>query len=175
MTDEYSKVTFIELSSSEKNIFIGTSSGRLYIFEFSKSNSNLININNKNSNNILLNLTKIINDHKAKINYIYFSGKLNIFATVSEDKNCNLYTYPNFINYNVIKNSRFSYDYVFISSNPIPSVCLYSKSELTFVSYTINGTLIQSERDGVKNLYSPVLSSDNSQNDFLVKKNKLNF
>lgn len=136
-------------------------------------NENLEIKSNFFAKNKSLILVKVIKEHKAKINWIYFCNKLNIFATVAEDKSCNLYTFPEFKNYNVIRNSRFSFDYVFISSSPLPSVCLYSRSELCFFSFTINGTFISLERDGVKNLYSPLISCDNSFNDYLVSFLKL--
>jgi len=182
LTDENSKVTFIEFNDTENFIFIGTSSGILYIYELLESseymnaNLNSNNLMKKNTfryvnffNNSYLNLSKILKDHNAKINWIYYCSKLNIFATIADDKTCNLYTFPEIKNFNVIKNTKFSFDYVFISSSPLPSICLYSKSELCFFCYTVNGTLITVEKDGVKNLFSPLITQDNSFNDYLVK------
>lgn len=183
LTDENSKVTFIEFNESENFIFIGTSSGRIYIYEIIDSLE--ITSNNPYSNkktifkspnffnNKYLKLIKILKDHKSKVSWINFSHKLNIFATIAEDKSCNLYTFPEIKCFNIIKNIKFSFDYVFISSSPLPCICLYSKSELSFYTYTINGTLITVEKDGVKNLLSPLITSDNSFNDFLVMKFKV--
>jgi hypothetical protein len=179
LTDENSKVTFIEFNDTENFIFIGTASGRIYIYELFENLDISANNPNKNKkgffkspnffNNRYLNLVKILKDHKSKINWIYFCHKLNIFATIAEDKSCNLYTFPEIRCFNIIKNLKFSFDYVFISSSPLPCLCLYSKSELSFYTYTINGTLITIEKDGVRNVLSPLITNDNSFNDFLVK------
>lgn len=167
--DENSKVTFIEFSDCENYIFIGCSSGRIYVYLLNQEVNKILT---KRKMNFFefgnLELLKIINDHKAKINWMYFCKKLNIFASVADDKSVNLYTFPNFVNFNVIQNSKFSFDYVFISSSPLPSLCLYSRSELAFYCYSINGTLISVEKDGVKNLLSPIISRDNSFSDYLV-------
>lgn len=170
-TDDESKVTFIDSDDYEKFLFIGTSSGRIYIYDINEyiasSNFSLIQ---------LLNLKNVLSDHDSYINYIYICNRTNIVATVANDKTCNLYTYPHLKLFKVIREESNSiiFDYAFISANPLPSVILYSKSTLSFYCYSLNGYLMHVESDGVKYLFTPTIVSDVMQKDHLVHKYFLN-
>jgi hypothetical protein len=165
-TDDESKVTFIESDDHEKLLFIGTSSGRIYIYDISEyivsSNFSLLQF---------LNLKSVLTDHENYINYIYICNRTNIVATVANDKTCNLYTFPQMKLFKVIREESNSiiFDYAFISASPLPSVILYSKSTLSFYCYSINGQLMHVESDGVKYLFTPTIVSDVMQKDHLVK------
>jgi WD40 repeat protein len=155
VTDEDSKVVCFAVDKEYKFLMAGTTSGRLYVF--------LINTNGN-----LLELKKIITDHDLQINYIYYCNRLNIIATVSNDKTCNLYTFPTLKLFRVIKNENVIFDYCFISASYLPSIILYSKYNFLFVSYSINGKLLYSGQDGVKYLFSPRVITDGSHQDYLV-------
>jgi len=162
-TEEDSKVTCIESDKMERILLVGTSTGRIYLFDINLS-SNLQQV---------LIYTKLLTDHDSKINSIYICNRLNVIATVANDKTCNLYTFPEIVLYRVIKHHTYNFDYVLLGMNPLPCVILYSQMELKFYSYSINGHLMHVEDDGVKYLFSPQIISDASHRDNLVYKNSL--
>ena len=99
--DNESRVTnIITDNENEKFLYIGTSTGRLFIYS--------INPNNKSLND-LLNFEDMLNDHQHNINYMFCDTTLNVLATVSSDKTCNLYTYPLLRLFRVIKPSTNFY------------------------------------------------------------------
>jgi hypothetical protein len=119
------------------------------------------------NNEGLLKQIDLFTDHEKEIYSIFVCNKLNVIATVSSDKTCNLYIYPSNKLYRVIKTENI-FEYVFLSSSPIPSVILYSRQECEFHSYSINGDFMNSDIDVVKYLFSPLVITDNSQQDYLV-------
>ena len=135
-------------------LLIGTSSGRLYIYKITDE---------------ILKLKKILTDHESGINYVYICNRLKVFATVSMDRSCLLYTYPNIKLFNIITNDSIIFDYCFISASYLPSLILYSKQNYIFYSYSINGKYLYSCQDGVKYLLCPRVITDISQQDYLVK------
>ena len=102
LTDENSKVTCIDNDSEERFLFVCTLTGRIFIYDLTKE------INNK----FELELHKILTDHDAEITNLCISNKVNVVATISVDKTCNLYTFPLFELFRVIKNDGFYFDYV---------------------------------------------------------------
>jgi hypothetical protein len=105
------------------------------------------------------------------VNMMYYNNKINIIASISNDKTCNVYTYPLFRMVTVIKHhndSSIQFDYVFISSNPLACVVLYSKSEMMFYVYSLNGKFIKQERNKYKVLFNPKVVCDSYQRDVLV-------
>jgi hypothetical protein len=138
-------------------LLIGTASGRLYIYD----------IDLEDDNGYFLSYKTTLSDHDSSINYIAACNRLNVIATISNDKTCNLYTFPVLKLFCVI-HCDITFDYCFLSASPLPSITLYSKQAMIYHSYSINGTLIHTQQDGVKYLFSPVVISDCSQQDYLV-------
>ena len=100
---------------------------------------------------------------------MYICNRLNVFATVSKDKTCNLYSYPRMKLFYVIKeDNNVSFDYVFISASPLPSLILYSKHKLMFYIYTINGSFLKKIPNRNKILLTPKITYDNYSRDYLV-------
>ena len=169
-TDEESKVVFIESDEHEKMLLVGTTTGRIYVFDI---NDNLRTGSLTGSSHFsliqYLNLRTVLIDHDGKVNFIFVCIRLNVIATVAQDKTCNLYTYPTLKLFRVIKQDEFSFDYVFLSANPLPSVVLYSQTFLSFYCYSINGQLMHTERDGVKFIFTPLVVTDSMQQDHLVR------
>lgn len=159
-TDDSSKVTCVDSDVSERFLFVGTSSGRLFIYDI-KSGSNV-------APEHALKLTRMLTDQDSQINYISVCNRLNVVVTLSSDKTCNLYTYPLVKLFRVIKTDPIIFDYVFISAAPLPSIVMYSKQSMIFHSYSINGEKLSEENDGVKYLFSPIVLTDNIQQDHLV-------
>jgi hypothetical protein len=154
-TDDDSKVLCVEVI--ESLLLVGTASGRLYAYE----------INMEDDSVYLLSNSTVLCDHDAPINYISTCNRLNVIATTSNDKTCNLYTYPLLKLFRVIK-SDITFDYCFISASPLPSLILYSSRAMIYHTYSINGKLIHTQQDGVKYLFSPVIISDCAQQDYIV-------
>jgi hypothetical protein len=154
-TDDDSKVTCLEVI--EHLLLIGTASGRLYVYE----------INIEEDSVYLLSYNIVVCDHDTAINHISVCNRLNVIATTSNDKTCNLYTHPLLKLFCVIR-SDITFDYCFLSASPLPSVTLYSKQAMIYHSYSINGKLIHTQPDGVKYLFSPIVISDSSQQDYIV-------
>jgi hypothetical protein len=156
-TDDDSKVICLEVI--ENMLLVGTVSGRLYVYK----------INLEDDSIYLLSHSIVLCDHDSAINYISVCNRLNVIATISNDKSCNLYTYPLMKLFCVIRTEN-TFDYCFISASPLPSITLYSRQAMIFNSFSINGQLIHSQQDGVKYLFSPTLISDCSQQDYIVHK-----
>ena len=158
--DNESRVTnIITDNENEKFVYIGTSTGRLFIYS--------INQNNKSINDLLI-FEDMLNDHNQNINYMFCDTNLNVFSTVSSDKTCNIYTYPLLRLFRVIKPSnQFYFDYVFISNSPLPSIILYCKKIKMFYVYSINGGFIIKKSNKNKQLYSPKVIKDNYHRDYL--------
>ena len=95
--------------------------------------------------------------------------KLNILSTVSSDKTCNLYTYPDLKLFRVISLHELNSLYnVFISNTPLPSIVIYSKNDSMFYVYTINGSFILRKKNMFKEIYSPKISKDVYGRDYLI-------
>ena len=158
--DNESRVTNIIVDNeNEKYLYIGTSTGRFFIYS--------INPNNKSINDLLV-FEDMLSDHTDIINFMFCDTNLNVMATVSSDKTCNLYTYPSLRLFRVIKiSNEFYCDYVFLSNSPLPSVILYTKKQKMFYIYSINGGFITKKSNKNKQLYSPKVIKDNYQRDYL--------
>ena len=162
--DKDSKVTSLLVDDkNEKFLYVGTSTGKIFIYNI-HSKDKSIPIHN------VLTFNRIIFNHTNAINMMYFNNKLNIIASISNDKTCNVYTYPLFRIVTVIKHndSSIQFDYVFISSNPLACVVLYSKNEMMFYVYSLNGKFIKQERNKYKVLFNPKVVCDSYQRDVLV-------
>ena len=152
---------------NEKNLYVGTTCGKLFIYKINQNTEVL---------NDILKYDKLLCDHTKSINDIFIDTKLNILATISSDKTCNLYTYPNLKLYRVIllKNVN-SLDNVFISNMPLPSVIIYSKNDSLFNVFTINGSFILKKKNMFKEMYSPRISKDVYGRDYLIYGTKFKF
>ena len=152
---------------NEKYLYVGTTCGKLFIYKINQNTEVLSDI---------LKFDKLLIDHTKSINDIFIDTKLNILATISSDKTCNLYTYPNLKLYRVILLDKVtSLDNVFISNMPLPSVIIYSKNESLFNVYTINGSFILRKKNMIKEIYSPRISKDIYGRDYLIYGTKFKF
>ena len=161
--DDETKINIIKTeneSEKERNIYIGTTNGKLFIYK--------INHNTEVLNNILT-YDRVLVDHSKAINDLYIDTKLNVLATISSDRTCNLYTYPDLKLFRVISvNEINSLDNIFISNMPLPSVIIYSKNDSMFNIYTINGSFILKKKNMFKEIYSPKISKDIYGRDYLI-------
>ena len=163
--DKDSKVTSLLVDEKhERFLYVGTSTGKIFIYN--------IHIKDKAIPiHSVLTFNRIIFNHMNAVNMMYYNNKINIIASISNDKTCNVYTYPLFRMVTVIKHhndSSIQFDYVFVSSNPLACVVLYSKSEMMFYVYSLNGKFIKQERNKYKVLFNPKVVCDSYQRDVLV-------
>ena len=158
--EDETKISVIKSDEEDKFLYIGTTNGTLFIYK--------INKNTEDINNILKYHT-LISEHTKSINDIYIDTKLNILATISSDKTCNLYTYPELKLFRVISlHELISLDNVFISNMPLPSIIIYSKTDSLFYAFTINGSFILKKKNMFKEIYSPKISKDVYGRDYLI-------
>ena len=159
--DDETQITLIKTENDiERNLYIGTANGKLFIYKINQNTEILTDI---------LKFDKVLIDHSRSINDLYIDAKLNILATISSDKTCNIYTYPNLKLFRVILlNELNSLDNVFISNMPLPSIIVYSKNDSLFNIYTINGTFILKKKSMFKEIYSPKISKDIYGRDYLI-------
>ncbi len=161
--DDETKINIIKTENEndvERNIYIGTTNGKLFIYKINQNTEVLSDI---------LKYDTVLTDHTRAINDLYIDTKLNILATISSDRTCNLYTYPELKLFRVISvHGIISLDNIFISNMPLPSVIIYSKSDSVFNIYTINGTFILKKKNMFKEIYSPKISKDVYGRDYLI-------
>ena len=159
--DDETQITIIKTENEiERNLYVGTTNGKLFIYTIQQNTEVL---------NDILKYNKVLSDHSRALNDLYIDTKLNILATISSDKTCNLYTYPNLKLFRVILlNELNSLDNVFISNMPLPSAIVYSKNDSLFNVYSINGSLILKKKNMFKEIYNPKISKDLYGRDYLI-------
>ena len=159
--DDETKISVIKSDEEDDRfLYVGTTNGKLFVYKINKNAEDI---------NDLLKYQTLLIDHSKSINDIYMDTKLNILSTVSSDKTCNLYTYPDLKLFRVISLHELnSLDNVFISNTPLPSIVIYSKNDSMFYVYTINGSFILRKKNMFKEIYSPKISKDVYGRDYLI-------
>ena len=159
--DDETQISIIKTENeNEKNLYVGTTNGKLFIYKINQNTEVL---------NDILEYDQVLSDHSRSINDLYIDAKLNLLATISSDKTCNLYTYPALKLFRVILlNEMNSLDNIFISNMPLPSIIVYSKNDSIFNVYTINGSFILKKKNMFKEIYSPKISKDIYGRDYLI-------
>ena len=168
----------LEISKDEKYIIYGNNKGTLVIIEFDYN----IYIEN-NENKKYLKILNIISSHSGyTINSISINSDLNLFSDCSNDKYIHTYTLPQCekINSIYVNDDTFKIDYIFLSSQPLASIILYSNKSYQFKCYSINGHKLNVEQND-KDIYnelknkncndpmiSPVIFTDSSFIDYLL-------
>ena len=171
-------ITSLEICKEEKYMICGNEKGGIIIFSLSYNSF----IDNKK----YVELLKIIESHNNnRINSISINDNLNLFADCSYDGYINLYTFPKlgliksiFINdKNLTKNEI---DYVFLSSQPLSVIVVYSNKKCLFKAYSINGHDLDYDSNdkslleeieipsyNTDNMISPIIFTDYKFNDYL--------
>ena len=142
-------ITSLEISKDEKYIIYGNNKGTLVVIE------NNYDIYLENNDNKFLKILKIISSHSGYvINTIAINNDLNLFSDYSYDNYIHIYTLPKCekINSIFIKDNTFNVDYIFLSSQPLASIILYSNKSYKFKCYGINGHDLNVEQND-KDLY----------------------
>ena len=140
----------MEVSKDEKYIAYGNDKGTLIIIE---NDYNIFLENNENKK--YLKVLKIISSHSGYIiNTISINSDLNLLADCSYDNYIHIYSLPKCekINSIYIKDIKFKVDYIFLTSQPLASIVLYSNKLCKFKCYNINGHDLNIEQND-KNLY----------------------
>ena len=126
---------------------------------------------------------KIISSHSGSIiKSISINSDLNLFSDCSYDNYAHIYSLPQCekINSIFIKDNFFNANYIFLSSQPLASITLYSNELCKFNCYNINGNNLNVEQND-KDLYdeleikncnetmiSPVIFTDSNFTDYLL-------
>ena len=179
-------ITSLEISKDEKYMVCGNKKGTLIIYS--------LNYSSFLENKKYIELLKIFNSHNNyRINSISINNNLFLFSDCSYDGYINLYSYPNinlvnsiFINDNKMKKNEI--DYVFLSSQPLPVISLYSNKKCSFKTYSINGHNLNYDPNDLlllkeiemplynnDSMINPILFTDYKFNDYLAYIFKYNF
>ena len=172
-------ITSIEISKDEKYMICGNEKGVIIIFRINYS----LFIENKK----YIELIKVIKSHNyLKINSISINNNLFLFADCSYDGYINIYTFPkirliNSLYINDEKMNKNEIDYVFLSSQPLPVIVLYSNKKCLFKIYNINGHELICEYNDLAllkekelplynndSMINPIIFTDYNFNDYLV-------
>ena len=132
-------ISCLIISKDEKYLFLGTQFGEIIIYLFDGE---------------IKEVYKKFIAHEKSVNYINENNILNMMSSCSDDGYINLYLLPNIELVRVIKTiNNFLPDYVFLSSNPLPSIIIYSNNKEKFLCYSINGKfLFEKDRKDEKDL-----------------------
>ena len=171
-------ITSLEISKDEKYIIYGNNKGTLVVIEF---DYNIYLENNENKK--YLKILNIISSHSGfNINSIFVNSDLNLYADCSNDNYIHIYTLPQCekINSIYIENTTFKIDYIFLSSQPLASIILYSNKLFKFKCYSINGHDLNVDQNDqniynelkIKNcsepMISPIIFTDSAFIDYLL-------
>ena len=137
--EKKSLITNISIDSEDKYVYISTSKGSLFKYEFTKKYDLL--------------LKKQKNDHRSEIIHMFLNNDLQLLATAGKDKIINLYTLPKLKLNRSIK-IDFIPSLIFISNGILPSLIVYNKYENNFLIYSINGMFIN--KINIQNKYKIV-------------------
>ena len=161
-------VTFLTINKSNEYLFIGTEIGNIIIYKLNTKKKNFIEF------------YKILTYHIDTIVYININDNLNLFGSLSLDNYLNIYIIPKFqITLSLYLNENINYDYLLLSSNPLPCFLIYSNIISQFKIYSINGEFIKNEENKIdvieynKKLYdkkfiSPIVYTNYNFMDYLI-------
>ena len=125
------KELYIYYIFQNKNIkIIGYKTGKIEFFQFNENKS--------------LELISEFFDNKDEIIHLNYNQRLNMFCSSSKDGFVNVYSLPNKLITTIKNPSKNYFDYIFLSSNPFPSIIALEIKSGNIFSYSINGFKIQS-------------------------------
>ena len=178
-----STITSLIIDKNEKYLISGTQKGSLIIFTL---NENMYREHDKD----FIILLKYFPSHPGyAINYISFNDNLSLVADCSYDGYVNIYSVPKFklvrsINIDPnTENGLFNLDFVFLSSQPLGAVSVYSNEVGNFKCFSLNGKEIKSQGNDEKlnfvrdengeeikltGMCSPLIFTDYQFNDYLI-------
>ena len=155
-------VLAMKMTKNENYLLCGTKKGFIIIYSVLGQNFTKIH--------------KILN-HNDEITSISINDNLNMFATSSKDGCIMLYILPSFklvrtikLSLNEDKNEFIFGDNVFLSSCPIPCICIYISSKKVFRTYSINGAKLHENNELENSTYiksSNIIHNYNFQ-EFLI-------
>ena len=152
-------ITFIEIDSGDEYVIFGTLLGTIILYEIDTHYENVLTFKN------------FVKHHEKKIIYINCSYNLNLIIDSSEDFYINIYTIPDLNLVNSIKDYE-TFDYVFLSSSPLPSFVIYSSQKSLFKCYNINSFPLGIEQENLfkrnNELLFPLIYTDFNNIDYLI-------
>ena len=150
-------ISCLTISKDEKYLFLGTNFGEIIIYLFKEEKKELY---------------KNFNAHEKSVNYINENNILNMISSCSDDGYINLYLLPNVDLVRVIKViNNIIPDYIFLSSNPLPTIIIYSNKNEKFLCYSLNGKfLFEKDREDESEFFE----NNNDINNSINQRNYLN-
>ena len=151
-------VTSLKISDNDKIVYVGTMTGRLYIYYFENNNLELVDIKT---------------DHLSEaIVYVHVDDELNILLSAS-NKYLAIYKLPSNNLQRVVdiykeKSKKETISFALTSSSPMPSLVAYSPESNMFYAFSINGNLIVKKPAKYKDILSPRIVKDAYFNDHLM-------
>ena len=166
---DLSPITSIGYSVKEKFFLCGSKDGNLYMYKL---------------NEYKIEFLKGLYLFDDEITSISINDNLNMFCVSSKGGFINLHILPSCDlvrtihlnkktndknNNNIDKNKLFANN-IFLSNYPLPCITAYINSKKVFISYTINGKLINelSECDNSHKLKDPIMYTNHSFQDILI-------
>lgn len=147
---DHSPIVLLSISEDDSFVLTGTSEGGAIIY----------------SSQTWMTIT-YINDHiNSPLTAISLELTLNIYADSNIDGYINIFTFPSCKMISSIK-VECSVDFIFISQSPLSSIVVFSKDDMMFYVYSMNGFFLckEEELDGV---VSPMRIKDKAFCDYLV-------
>lgn len=155
-TDSMSIVTKLILSKDDCDLFVGTSSGRIFLYHIDE------NLNARLARLITNSVPYPISD--LSLNY-----SLNLLIS-SSSSNIYLYKTPSFslIRKVNVSSEELKIKYVLVAYSPLPSIICFYQPGSVLASYSINGIIIKSKKLKQPDISGPTIITDGYFNDFLI-------
>ena len=163
---DLSPITSIEFSMKYKLLLCGSKDGNLYIYELKEN---------------IIEYKQGLYLFDDEITSISINDNLNMFCLGSKDGFINLYILPscelvrtiylnNKSDNNIIIDNEIFANNLFLSNYPLPCITAFISSKKLFISYTINGKLINkiNECDNSYKLKNPIIYTNNNFQDILI-------
>mmetsp|Transcript_11172 Transcript_11172/g.9550 ORF Transcript_11172/g.9550 Transcript_11172/m.9550 type:complete len:269 (-) Transcript_11172:505-1311(-) len=112
-------------------------------------------------------------DHDNRINHIFISKELKLFATASDDGKINIYNYViGKLMRTIHHPDKLPIKTVALTSSPLPSVLFFSDEDRSLYSYSINGRLLEQLVEESQHMMSPLILKDLNFNEVFVYGNE---
>jgi len=145
-TNHSSTVIALSVNKQEDLAISGTKNGEVIVWEVQEQ---------------YWSFKKLIFDHESEVHSICISDNMGLFVTAGQDGKCHLYSLSSLSWIRQVSHpAACGINSVVLSMTPLASVAFFSKSDQTWHSFSINGTLLESVKDETTQATSPIVVSD---------------
>jgi len=121
------------------------------------------------SDNLSLAATFKFEHHTLEITSLWISVSMKAMASSGIDKTVHVYNLFNGVQYRVLHHPKaLPVSFVLLSDSPLPCIVIFSTEDKSLWSYSINGQLLETQKDGDSLVSAPILVKDMGFNDFMV-------